>query len=139
MRKQSHNTRRAAAILLLLACASARGQQAYKLSEAERPRCDLSEVWPLNDLGSGALAEIARRPDAQTAVVVYGLPGASIVYARDVKRWLSEVRGVAPGRVLDVYGGPAHEMRMELWLVPAGAAPPRAARRRRTGHAVRQV
>ncbi|MBV9925410.1 MAG: hypothetical protein JOZ96_10375 [Acidobacteria bacterium] len=131
MRKTNH-TRRLAALLLLLPllCPAARGQQqAYKLAATENTRCDFTEVWPLNDLGSDILAQIEKRPEAKTAVVVYGLPpGDAIVYARGAKRWLTEMRGVAPPeRVLDIYGGPATTKRLELWLVPAGAAPPPSA------------
>ena len=136
----SPRTRRAFAplllLLLLLLCASARpsrGQQAYKIDEAERARCDLGEVMPLNDPGRGVLLALAEQPEAKAAVVVYGLPGEAIVYAREVKSWLSEVRGVVPERVLEVYGGPAYRRRLELWLVPAGAAPPPAASRAAEG------
>jgi hypothetical protein len=131
----SHDRRRALARLALLcaaACASAapaaRGQRAHKIDETLNTRCDLSEVARVTDRSMPLFVELDRHPEAKAAVVVYApLPGDAMSYARQVGRWLTEARGVAPGRLLDVYGGPAAEKRLELWLVPAGAAPPPAA------------
>ena len=79
---------------------------------------------PLNDPGRGVLLALAEQPEAKAAVVVYGLPGEALVYARAVKSWLSEVRGVLPGRLFEVYGGPAYTRRLELWLVPPATPRP---------------
>jgi hypothetical protein len=117
--------------LLLFACASAhvaaRAQQAYKIDEVTRARCDLGEVPQVTDPGMPVFVALAGQPRARVAVVVYGLPGDAIVYAREVGHWLTEARAVASERLLDVYGGPAQQRRLELWLVPEGAAPPTAA------------
>ena len=118
--------------LALCLCASAHvaaraQQQAYKIDEVTRARCDLGEVPQITDDSSTVFAALAGHPDAKAAVVVYGLPGESIVYARNVRRWLTGSRGIVSERLLDIYGGPAYERRLELWLVPAGAAPPPAA------------
>ena len=130
----SHVRRRAFAPLLLLcvaACAAfaprARGQQAYKIDEADRARCDLSEVPQVTDPPMPIFVELEKHPAARAAIVVYGMPGEAMVYARHVKGWLTEARGVVAERLLDVYGGPAERLRLELWLVPPGAAPPPAA------------
>lgn len=124
-------------MLLLFVCASAhvaaRAQQpqqpprAYKIDEATRPRCDLGEVPQITDEAAPVFAALANHPEAKAAVVVYGMPGAAIVYARDVRRWLTETSGVVSERLPDIYGGPAASLRLELWLVPAGAAPPATA------------
>src|SRR5215207_3690725 len=129
MKRPTVNTRGALALLLLsLACAAAaRGQQAYKIDEAGRARCDLGEVPQVTDPGMPVFVQLDKHPNAKAAVVVYGLPGEAIVYARKVRAWLTESRGVPAERLLDVYGGPAHERRLELWLVPQGAAAPPAA------------
>jgi hypothetical protein len=131
MSKPSNITCRAAALLLLLslACAgAARGQQqqpAYKVDETDYTRCDLSEMYVVNDLGGGIFKALAERPGAKAAVVVYSpLAGDARRYARGVRRWMSEARGVAPGRLVEVYGGYAAKRRLELWLVPPGAEPP---------------
>lgn len=129
MKRARFNTRRALALLLLSAacCGATRGQQAYKIDEAGRARCDLGEVPQVTDLGMPVFVQLDKHPNAKAAVVVYGLPGEAIAYARTVTAWLTEARGVPAERLLDVYGGPAHERRLELWLVPAGAPPPPAA------------
>jgi hypothetical protein len=120
--------------MLLLICASAHvaayaqeQPRAYKIDEMTRPRCDLGEVSQITDESAPVFVALAAHPDAKAAVVVYGMPGAAINYARDVRRWLTEARAAVPERLLDIYGGPAASLRLELWLVPAGAAPPTAA------------
>lgn len=131
MTEQSKNVSRfAAALLLSLTCAAAaRGQQrAYKIDETDYTRCDLSEVPQVTDEPMPLFAELGRHGDARVAVVVYSpRPGEGMVYARQIKRWLTEARGVPAGRVLGVYGGHAGKRRLEVWLVPAGAEPPREA------------
>lgn len=127
MKKPSNITLRVAALLLLfLPCAAARGQQqAYKVDETDDTRCDLSEVYVVNDLGGAIFKALAERPDAKAAVVVYSpKTGDAVRYARWVREWMSKVRGVEPGRLSGVYGGYAAKRRLELWLVPAGAEPP---------------
>ena len=127
----SHKPRRAfAPLLLLLLCAAApaRGQQAYKIEDINYTRCDLSEVPQLTDLPMPLFVELDKHPDAKVVIVVYARPaGEALSYARHVRDWLTERRGVAPGRLSEAYGGPAEKKRVELWLVPAGAQPPRAA------------
>ena len=131
MRKPGTNIRRAFALALLsVACAAfARGQQeARRIDETERARCDLSEVPQVTDLTRPLFVELGRHPRARAAVVVHApRAGEGLSYALQVRRWLTEARGVAPERLLDIYGGPAPKKRLELWLVPEGAAPPRAA------------
>ena len=132
MPKSSPNKRRPFAPLLLLCLASAApealAQRAYKIDETENTRCDLSEVAQVTDRTAAILAALDARPGARAAVVVHGpLAGDAMSYARQVRRWMSEMRGVAPGRLVEVYGGAAAKKRLELWLVPAGAAPPASA------------
>jgi hypothetical protein len=118
-------------VALLFICASAHAtayaQQAYKIDDMTRPRCDLGEVPQITDDSAPIFAALANHPAAKAAVVVYGLPGEAIVYARNVRRWLTGSRGIVSERLLDIYGGPAASLRLELWLVPVGAAPPTAA------------
>lgn len=135
MPKPRRDRLRALGPLLLLWAAAATAappdararQRSYKIDEAGWARCDLSEVPQVTDPPSPVFVELGRLPDAKAAVVVRGMPGEATNYARQVRRWLTESRGVAAGRLLEVYGGPAERLRLELWLVPAGAAPPPAA------------
>lgn len=113
----------------IFVCASAhvvaRAQRAYKIDETDYTRCDLSEVPHVTDLPSPVFVELGRHPDAKVAVVVQApRPGDAMVYALQIKGWLTEVRSVAAERVLAVYGGHAGKRRLEIWLVPAGAEPP---------------
>ena len=124
--------RRALARLLLFllaasgAASHARAQQAYKIDETLNTRCDLSEVSQVTDPPMPLFVELEKHTRAKAAVVVHGLPGEAMVYARRVRTWLSESRGVAAERLVEVYGGPAERLRLELWMVPEGAAPPPA-------------
>jgi len=111
-------------LLLFVAAPPARGQQTYKIDEVGRARCDLSEVPQVTDTSMPLFVELKRQPAARAAIVVYGMPGEAMLYARHVERWLTEVRGIAAERLLDVYGGPEERLRLELWLVPPGAPPP---------------
>ncbi|HKG11798.1 MAG TPA: hypothetical protein VKB12_00610 [Pyrinomonadaceae bacterium] len=122
--------------LLLLVCASAnvpalaRQQQqqqrrAYKIDETENTRCAFGEVAQITYTDMPLFSELQKHPDARAAIVVYGpQAGDAMTYARRVSTWLTDSRGVLPGRLLEVYGGPAVKRRLELWLVPAGAEPP---------------
>src|SRR4051812_28512943 len=89
--------------LLLFVCASAQviacAQQAYKIDENTRPRCDLGEMFQIIDSDMPVFVALKEHPRARVAIVVHGLPGESIVYAREVREWLTEKRGVAPERL----------------------------------------
>jgi hypothetical protein len=130
----SRHARRAFAPLLplLLLCAAAtdaRAQRAYKVDETDYTRCDLSEVLQVGDPSAAVFDALAGQPGAKAAVVVHASqPGEALSYARHVRRWLTERMGVAAERLSEVYGGFAGKKRLELWLVPAGAEPPRGAR-----------
>lgn len=68
--------------------------------------------------------ELNNNQDAKAAVIVYGMPGAALRYAKGMKNWLSNVRGIDPERLIAMYGGPSDIMRLELWLVPRGSSLP---------------
>jgi hypothetical protein len=130
MMKQGTHIRRAVALVLLSAAcaAAARAQQAHKVDETDYTRCDLSEIPQVTDESVPLFVALGEQPGAKAAVVVYAdQPGEAVSYARHVGRWLANARGVGAGRVFEVYGGFAARKRLELWLVPAGAEPPRAA------------
>lgn len=131
MTNSLRRARRTLAFLLFVcACANAPAlaqevqRHAYKIDEVTRARCDLGEVAQVTDTGRPVFVALKEHPRARVAVVVYGRPGAAVIYAREVKGWLTEARGVLPERLLDIYGGPSPSLRLELWLVPAGAEPP---------------
>jgi hypothetical protein len=129
MRKLSGKQSITSLVMLLclhLAAASLGAQEAYKIDEIRNPRCDLSEVPQITDPPpSGAIfAALDENKESKAAIVVYGRPGSARVYGKDVKRWLSEVRGVDADRLVTLYGGASDELRLELWLIPQGAPPP---------------
>ena len=79
--------------------------------------------------------ELMQNADATAYVIAYG-PGGSgngsgawrLELTRD---YLTEARGVEPGRVKTLYGGPYSERDVtfvEFWLVPLGAEPPTPAK-----------
>ena len=101
-------------------------QEAYQIDELINPRCDLSEVPQITDPPpSGAIfAALDKNIGSKAAIIVYGRPGTARIYGKDVKRWLSEVRGVAADRLVTMYGGASDELRLQLWIIPQGAALP---------------
>lgn len=111
-------------LLLFFVTAEAEAQGAYKIDEVINPRCDLSEVPQITDLPSPIFVELNKHKDARVAIIVYGMPGEAPHYARRVNNWLTTVRGVAPERLVHLYGGTGGERRLELWRVPRGAALP---------------
>lgn len=128
--------RRTLALLLFVcACANvpARAQdgqerRAYKIDEATRARCDFGEVAQITYPDMPLFSELQKYADARAAIVVHGpQAGDALTYARQVSAWLTERRGVPAWRLLEVYGGVAAKRRLEIWLVPAGAEPPRSA------------
>jgi len=127
-RKQFLNlivTRMALLTCLLFSATSLSAQEAYKIDEAINPRCDLSEVPQVTDTPMPLFKALAENRAAKVAIIVHGMPGAARVYGKDVKRWLTEERGVDPARLVALYGGASNEMRLELWLIPQGASPPK--------------
>lgn len=100
---------------------------AYKVEEVVNPRCDFSEVPQITDPPpSGRIfAVLDKHQSAKAAIIVYGqLPGTTRRYAQDVRRWMIESRGVTAERLVALYGGRSDQLRLELWLVPRGAALP---------------
>lgn len=118
-----------ASLLLPLLCVpllaqAAGAQEAYKVDEAVNPRCDFSEVPQITDPPSPLFVALGEQRDARAALVAYGIRGYATRYARNAARWLTESRGIERGRVAYLYGGPAERDRLELWIVPKGAALP---------------
>ena len=102
-------------------------QEASKIDEVIKPRCDLSEAPQITDPPPNGriFAALDADKSAQAAIVVYGMEGDARRYAEKVKRWLTKARGVEAARLVQLYGGPSDERRLELWLVPHGASLPR--------------
>jgi hypothetical protein len=114
--------------LLCLLPTSARlnAQEAYKIDDINKPRCDLSEVPPLDPAPGGKFATtLQNTPDARGAIVVYGLQGYAARFAKNVKERLVNFAGVAAQRLVTIYGGQTEDSRLELWIIPKGAAEPR--------------
>lgn len=72
--------------------------------------------------------ELQNLPNAQAHVIVYrgrrDPPGISHRLALTAKDYLVLQRGISPNRVVTSDGGMSGCLMYELWLVPAGAAPP---------------
>lgn len=115
------------ALLLCLHFAAGKltAQEAYKLDETTNLRCDLSEVPQITDPPVPIFKALDENKEAQVAIIVYGMEGFARRYARDVKRWLVEVRGVNAERLVTLYGGSSEKRRLELWLIPQGARLPK--------------
>jgi hypothetical protein len=113
-------------VLCLLAIAvRLKAQEAYKIDETSYLRCDLSEVPQITDSPMPIFKALNENKEAQSAIIVYGMEGFARRYAKDVKRWLVEVRGVDSERLVTLYGGSSAERRLELWLIPQGATLPK--------------
>lgn len=111
-------------LCLHFTAASFRAQEAYKVDETTYLRCDLSEVPQITDPPMPIFKALDENKEAQVAIIVYGMEGFARRYAKDVRRWLSEVRGVNPERLVTLFGGSSDKPRLELWLVPQGASLP---------------
>jgi hypothetical protein len=117
----------AALVCLHLAAAGLRAQEAYRLVEVKSPRCDLSEVPPIDPPPGGAFATtLNNNPEFRGAVVVYGLEGYARSYAEQIRERMNNFSGVDAARLVTVYGGHEEETRLELWVIPKGAAEPKS-------------
>lgn len=115
-------------LVLCLDFAAARqsAQEAYQVAAIENPRCDLSEVPPLDPPPGGRFATILRdTPEARGAIVVFDIQGRAARYAQSVKEWLVNFAGVSAQRLVTIYGGDSENSRLELWIIPQGAAEPK--------------
>jgi hypothetical protein len=113
-------------LCLQVTAATCKAQAAYKIDEIENPRCDLSEVPPLDPPPYGKFATALRdRPDDRGAIVMYGLQGEAGVYAKQVKYRLIHMAGVASERLVIIYGGYSENSRMELWIISKEAVEPK--------------
>lgn len=112
-------------LCLHLAAAAPGAQEAYRLVEVKSPRCDLSEVPPIDPAPGGAFATaLNNNPEFRGAVVVYGLEGYARSYAEQIRERMNNFSGVDARRLVAVYGGHEEETRLELWVIPKGAAEP---------------
>lgn len=101
-------------------------QEAYKIDEMTNPRCELSEVPVIDPPPYGKFATaVYNNPDLRGAIVIYGLQGNVVHYSELVKWRMTEVAGIAANRLVAIYGGHSEDTRMELWVVPKGAAEPK--------------
>src|SRR4051812_26858567 len=86
MHKPDHRLLIASLALLLFGALSIKAQEAYKIDEINNPRCDLSEVPPIDPPPYGKFATAMRdHPEFRGAIVVYGLEGDAVGYAKEVR------------------------------------------------------
>jgi hypothetical protein len=69
--------------------------------------------------------QLRQEPGAQGYVIVYGSRRVKPHIAR-VRKFLIEKRGLEPSRIVLMDGGYSKTQKVELWIVPTGAAPPTA-------------
>jgi hypothetical protein len=94
---------------------------------------EFGDVYPTDmaaRLDNFAVA-LQTEPNARGFLIVYrshrDLPGLSGRHVSWMRRYLVDLRGIAPDRIATVDGGEASCLSHELWLVPVGATPtPRA-------------
>jgi hypothetical protein len=114
-------------LCLVFAAARLSAQEAYQVVAIENPRCDLSEVPPLDPPPGGKFATILRdTPEARGAIVVFNIQGLAESYAQYVKERLVNFAGISAQRLVTIYGGNSDNLRLELWIIPKGAAEPRS-------------
>jgi hypothetical protein len=68
--------------------------------------------------------QLQGEPDSQGYVIIYG-PHSVSEHLRLVRKFLFERRGIAPPNVVLVNGGYNKQPKVELWMVPTGATPPK--------------
>ncbi len=113
-------------VCLHLAAAVPHAQEAYKIDEVKNPRCDLSEVPQIDPPPWGQFAGALKdNPEFRGAIVIYGLEGYARTYAEQVRDRFNNFAGVAAERLVTIYGGHTEDLRMELWVIPTGAAEPK--------------
>jgi hypothetical protein len=118
------------AVLLLAAlCVSARAQ-AQTATGGARLIDSFGEIQ-LSDLMARLdyyAVELQNDPGARGVIAAYGasnkFPGWSMRRLHMSRQYLVSTRGLEEARVSAVYAGLRDETAFELWLVPAGAAPP---------------
>ncbi|HKP38977.1 MAG TPA: hypothetical protein VJT71_19115 [Pyrinomonadaceae bacterium] len=72
--------------------------------------------------------QLQNEPTAQGTIIGYGSCGTEgMTRANRAKDYLVNTRGIDSGRIMVVDGGCMPELKVELWVVPSGAAQPTAA------------
>ncbi len=89
-------------LCLLFASFSIKAQEAYKIDETTRLRCDLSEVIGIDTLA----IELQKKGNVKGLVIVYGMKGEATGYANKVKERLVQMRGIYPERISAADGQP---------------------------------
>lgn len=70
-------------------------------------------------------SELQNDPRASGYILVWGgKPGATMKRATDAKAYLVNTRGLEPGRIVTLTGRTGGDLRVQYWIVPAGAEPP---------------
>jgi hypothetical protein len=68
--------------------------------------------------------QLQQEPDSQGYIIVYG-PRRISQRLKRAQKFLVEKRGIAPPRVVLINGGHNKQPKVEFWMVPTGAAPPK--------------
>lgn len=107
-------------LTVLLFGSIANAQEAYKIGDVTRLRCDIGEIAQLD-----YMAIDVEKKDAKGVIIVYGnMRGKATRYAAYVKNMLVNFRRMNPQSLLAYYGGYSEKPKMEIWVVPKGAKEP---------------
>lgn len=94
-------------------------QEAYKIGDVTRLRCDIQEIGEIDALTSEVLQK-----DVKGVFIVYGKEGSATRYSRYVKDRLVKFHNMNPQSFSAYYGGYSETPRMEVWAVPKNAKEP---------------
>jgi hypothetical protein len=113
-----------------LACAVIQGQEPNKVVARKFDDFELIGVY-YDDMK--ALLDrfyyegLMKEPNSRAYAIFYrGRHSSSRYYPLQVRNWLVDTRGFPANRVKAIYGGYREVAMLELWVVPEGAADPRA-------------
>lgn len=68
--------------------------------------------------------QLQQQPGAAGYVIIYGTRRIA-QHLTNVRKYLSEKRGINPERITLINGGSNKKVKVELWVVPTGASPPK--------------
>lgn len=109
-------------LIILIVSISIQSQEAYKIDEATKLRCDFGEINGLFELTK----QLQSNPENNGAVIVFGpQKGFAIRYTEQIKNWLKSKGFSHPEKISYFYGGFKENPLMEFWIVPKNAENPK--------------
>ena len=106
-------------LLILLFFLTANAQEAYKLEDVTRLRCDIGEIPQIDNF----LIEVQEKK-GEGILVVYGLEGVSKRFFRDLRASSRMSSKSFNLKISMLYGGYSNKPKMEIWVIPQSAKKP---------------